>query len=268
MRENNIWYKIWRIIYPLIMYFLLDVIAVWLVETLLLAWAPIAGGTDSWLVTNIPSIATIVFLAASIPIFYKLFKNDYNPRSDYIFRKPWYLGLILLMGALASHGFSALISLINIDGIIGSYTQIEESVYSANVILVILQTVILAPVSEEFLFRGILYRRMEKYFGSYWVPALISSALFGIYHFNLAQGIFSFFIGMLSCAIYYQVRNLAASMLFHMGANALSAAFTYLGFNYPKMWLYVIGMTAALAFAWAIYYFLIRPIGQETTDYR
>lgn len=268
MKENNIWYKIWRIAYPIIMYFLLDVIAVWLVETLLLAWTPVTGGSGSWLTANIPSIATIVFLAISIPIFYKLFKNDYNPRSDYVFRKPWYLALILVMGAFASHGFSALVSLINIDGIIGNYTQIEESVYSANTILVIVQAVILAPISEELLFRGILYRRMEKYFGGYWIPALISSALFGIYHFNLAQGIFSFFIGMLSCAIYYQVRNLAASMFFHMGANALSAAFTYLGFNYPEMWLYMIGMTAALALTGVIYYFFIRPIGHETTDYR
>ena len=268
MRTDSIWYKIWRVVYPLIMYFLMDVIAVWLVETLLLAWAPVAGGSDSWLAVNIPSIATIVFLTASVPIFYKLFKNDYNPRSDYVYKKPWYLALIFLMGALASHGLSALVSLVNIDGIIGSYTQVSESVYSANVILVIVQTVILAPVSEELLFRGILYRRMERYFGGYWLPALISSALFGIYHFNLAQGIFSFFIGMFSCAVYYQVRNLTASMLLHMGANALSVAFTYLGFNYPEVWMYVIGMTATLAFAGAIYYFLVRPIGQQTTNYR
>ena len=269
MREDTIWRKIWRIIYPPIMYLLLDVIIVWLVQMLLVAWAPVAGGENSWLMRNAQTIATMVFLIISIPLLYRIFKNDFNPRSDYVIKKPWYMLLIFIMGVLASRGLSEAVSFLNLDGLLGtSYNELSKTIFSADAVLVTIQVVILAPLSEELLFRGIIYRRIEKYLGGYWIAALISAALFGVYHFNLTQGLFAFFIGMLSSAAYYQVRNLWASIAVHMGANAISVVLTYSGLEYSHVWMYVLEMLVTLAAAWAIYFFAIRPIVRQTTDYR
>ena len=264
MNQNNFFYKVWRVIYPLILYFLMDVIIVWLVETLVLAFVPQYAEGSASTIVNIPSTATIVFLIVSIIVNYQLYKKDYNGWTVWIYKKPQYFLLLLLIGALASHGLSALISLMNIDSIIGSYTQIEDSVFSANAVFVILQTVILAPISEELLFRGLIYKRISLYMENFWGPALISSALFGLYHFNLAQGVFAFLFGLLACASYDKIHNLWVPMTLHIGGNLLSVIMVYTGFTYTQTWIYITVMILCLVIAFLLYHFLIRPTKKYT----
>ena len=256
-QKDSALYKVWWILYPLLIYFLLDTIIVWAAQALLSYPVSEHPGTVS-------AIASIIFLIASIVICGYLYRRDSNAWAVWIYRKPQYFALLVLIGMLASHGLSALVSLAQIDQIVGDYTEIQAAVFNASPVLVIVQTVVLAPVSEELLFRGILYNRLEKCFGGFWAPALISSAIFGVYHFNLAQGIFAFLFGLLACAVYDKVRNLWASMALHIGANLLSVILVYTGFDYPNTVFYIVGMIAALAIAWALYHFLIRPVRKWT----
>ena len=135
----------------------------------------------------------------------------------------------------------------------------------ASPVLVIFQTVVLAPVSEELLFRGIMLRRLQNYLPGFWGPALISSAIFGIYHMNLAQGIFAFLFGLLICAVYDSMQNLWAAIALHAGGNLISVVLVYTGFQYPSDWMYVTAMILALLGAAALYWFLIRPKQVQTS---
>lgn len=262
MKDNNVLFKIWHVIYPLLAYFLLDLLSVWAVSYLM---APTAGPENKPVFgENAGAIASVIFLVLSIGMCYLFYNRDWNQRSEWIYHKPLYMLLLAVTGMLAAHGLSALVSLFQIDNIIGNYTEIENNIFSASPVLVVIQTVILAPVSEELLFRGLLYKRLRYYFDGYWIPALISSAVFGLYHMNLAQGVFAFLFGLLACAVYEKIHNLLASMLLHIGGNLLSVILVYLGFDYPSLWLHIVCMAFALAAAWALYYFLIRPAEKET----
>lgn len=257
-RQDSVIYKLYMILYPLALYFLMDVLIVWAAEYLVSAFGAVNPG--SFLAINAQAIAAVIFLIITIPVFYRIYRKDPVDVSEWIYSKPGYFALLALIGILASHGLSALVTLIGVDSLAGNYSEIEETVFAASPVLVILQTVVLAPLSEELLFRGILYNRLRYYLKGFWLPALISSAIFGIYHFNLAQGIFAFLFGLLLCAVYDKIRNLWACIALHVGGNLVSVILIYIGFTYPEEWIFVVVMAVTLAAAWALYHFLIRPL--------
>lgn len=259
--NDGVLYKIWRIVYPLALYFLLDVLVVWAVQYLTVFY--VNQDPDSFLARNTQAIGSVAFLVISILVFYRIFLKDHTEYSDWIYHKPAYFLLTVVVGILASHGLSALISLISSTGMLGNYQEIEANVFVASPVFVILQTVILAPASEELLFRGILFRRLQMYLPGFWVPALISSAIFGVYHLNLAQGIFAFLFGLLICAVYDKFRNLWTAIALHAGGNLISVVLVYTGFQYPENWMFIAAMILALAAAGALYYFVIRKLKTE-----
>jgi membrane protease YdiL (CAAX protease family) len=110
-----------------------------------------------------------------------------------------------------------LIALIPIDDV--EYQEIAEEMFNNNGIVIQLVVIgILAPVSEELIFRGLIFRRSRDYVGFMWA-AVCSGLFFGIYHGNLTQGIFAFFMGMLFAAIYEHFWTLWAPIVAHMANN-------------------------------------------------
>ena len=62
--------------------------------------------------------------------------------------------------------------------------------------------VFVVGLSEEFIFRGFLYSKLDNYCISDGIPIFLSSALFGLYHFsgfNLIQVLLTGFIGAFFC---------------------------------------------------------------------
>ena len=85
MNQERVLYKIWRILYPLLIYFLLDVLVIWAVQYLMVFYVAMDPG--SFLARNTPAIGTILFLLISIPICRKIYQMDYNRRSGWIYRR-------------------------------------------------------------------------------------------------------------------------------------------------------------------------------------
>lgn len=87
--------------------------------------------------------------------------------------------------------------------------------------LMIFSVVILAPILEEYLFRGILIAELKK---SPKAKIIITALTFAIYHLNLIQGLNTLFIGLVLGYIYYYRRNIKEVILVHM-VNNLVAVF-------------------------------------------
>lgn len=87
--------------------------------------------------------------------------------------------------------------------------------------LMIFSVVILAPILEEYLFRGILFAELKK---SHKAKIIITALTFAIYHLNLIQGLNTLFIGLVLGYIYYYRRNIKEVILVHM-VNNLVAVF-------------------------------------------
>lgn len=83
---------------------------------------------------------------------------------------------------------------------------------------------ILAPVTEELVFRGAILRLLLKAFKGkqHWVGIIISAFLFGFIHFNLAQGIHAFIIGLILGWMYYRTYSIIPGVIVHWVNNTIA----------------------------------------------
>ena len=81
--------------------------------------------------------------------------------------------------------------------------------------------VILAPVLEELLFRGVLLQGLLRNYRP-WVAIGQSSLLFGLVHFNPAQSLSAAFGGVLLGWLYYRTRSLWVCIAAHALHNLLA----------------------------------------------
>lgn len=78
--------------------------------------------------------------------------------------------------------------------------------------------VLAAPFLEELIFRGIILDGLLKRYSPL-TSIIISSALFGIAHFNPWQFVTGLLIGAFSGWVYYKTRSLTPSIIIHAAAN-------------------------------------------------
>ncbi|MGM0898218.1 MAG: CPBP family intramembrane glutamic endopeptidase [Bacillota bacterium] len=91
----------------------------------------------------------------------------------------------------------------------------------------LLTLVILAPIVEEFVFRGVFLTRIAAK-TSMWGGILISSLMFGVLHLDFVG---SFLFGIIASLLYLRTGNLLLPILFHMLNNALAALSIYVPFE-------------------------------------
>lgn len=101
-----------------------------------------------------------------------------------------------------------------------SYDDTAKGIFGSGPILTIVTVVIVGPIVEELLFRGLMYSRFKRVMGPA-IGGLISSILFGIYHLNWLQAPYAFIIGMCLVFVYERYKSLGACFLFHCTANCI-----------------------------------------------
>lgn len=89
---------------------------------------------------------------------------------------------------------------------------------------------ILGPISEELLFRWLIYKRFREHY-HYLAAAVLSGLLFGIYHGNPAQFIYAALLGIVFAVLLEWTGNIWSSALLHMGANIWSLVISDYGQN-------------------------------------
>jgi membrane protease YdiL (CAAX protease family) len=76
-----------------------------------------------------------------------------------------------------------------------------------------------APFAEEYLFRGLVYRQLDRQWGG-WKAVFGAAAFFAIYHPPLAW-VPVFMVGAANCLLFRQSKRLAPAILLHMSYNAV-----------------------------------------------
>jgi membrane protease YdiL (CAAX protease family) len=94
-------------------------------------------------------------------------------------------------------------------------------------ILAFMTLVVIAPISEEILFRGYLLGKLRKHV-PLWVSILITSALFGAIHLAWNVGVDVFALSIVLCVLRVQTGRLWPSMLLHMIKNAIAFYFLFI----------------------------------------
>lgn len=135
---------------------------------------------------------------------------------------------IVLMGLSFNVLTGVFLSLIPVsEELMESYEISSSSVLGDNFFLMAVGTVIVAPLVEEIIFRGLAYTRMKK-----GMPALaamvLSAALFGAAHGQLLWMLYTSVFGMVLVWVFERSGSLVPCILLHMGYNLCSVLLSFL----------------------------------------
>lgn len=80
---------------------------------------------------------------------------------------------------------------------------------------------ILGPVTEELLYRGIIFGLLEKY-SNKWTALILSSVMFGFVHLSFVQSVYAGIMGLIAGIVYMKTRKLIWPILMHITINTVS----------------------------------------------
>lgn len=96
--------------------------------------------------------------------------------------------------------------------------QVKSASAGDKTFTLMIYAIVIAPLLEELVFRGYVFRNLEKY--NLKLAAVVSAFLFGIYHMNVVQIPFAFLMGLLLAYIAYNY-GFKWAVLFHMFNNGV-----------------------------------------------
>ena len=126
--------------------------------------------------------------------------------------------ILILLSFAAALGLNFLFDITGFNRISPAYEEISSVQFDVSFYAGLLIYGLLSPLSEEIIFRGILYNRMKRIF-PLWVSIFVSSLLFGIFHGNLVQGVYGTVMGLLIVWSYEHFHNFLAPLIVHSVAN-------------------------------------------------
>ena len=136
-----------------------------------------------------------------------------KPRRVYVF-----LGIGTFFGML---GLNLLLELTGVISGSESYQSVAEKQYLPHLLLGLVLYAFVAPIVEETVFRGMIYNGLRLAI-SPGQAAMISAALFGIYHGNLVQGVYGFCMGLMMCYGYEYFGKFRVPVLMHVFVNLVT----------------------------------------------
>ena len=105
------------------------------------------------------------------------------------------------------------------------YQETAEALYTPELWVQILCLGVIVPITEEYIFRGLIYKRLRRNAPA--ARAIISSALFfGLYHGNSVQMVYGSLCGLLLAYLYEKYGSIKAPILAHMIMNIVACVLT------------------------------------------
>lgn len=182
------------------------------------------------------TIISGIMIALVFFLIFKIRKSD--------IKKEWKLqktdSTCFLLSISVSFSYSFLFSLLTYNESIENSLMIHNSaeyysdIFSGfGIIMMIINLIVIAPVSEEIALRGIVFTRIEKTTNPI-IAIIVSSILFGLMHL-MAGGIIlvvgSFIMGGMLGFVFYKTNSLLACFIAHAVANLPDFIF----YNNPQL---------------------------------
>lgn len=177
-------------------------------------------------VVLISGIAAVI----SIPIFYRMLNKEWMKRPyrlqmlKPVYKKYIYVALVAIGLTVAFNLGVNAFELFRYDV---DYARIARGIYSEPLYLQVLVIGFLMPISEELMFRGLIFERISNY-GSETAGVILTSLLFGLYHGTMIQLVYAFVFSLLMIFAYKRCGSFMAPMVFHIVSNLSSLAMNQL----------------------------------------
>ena len=99
--------------------------------------------------------------------------------------------------------------------------EMESELYGVKSIIGFITVVIIAPLTEEILFRGLILGELAKCFNIH-IAIALQAVLFGVMHGNIIWAVIAFLSAMLYGYFIKKYKNIFTSVAGHMSVNLLS----------------------------------------------
>lgn len=229
-QKKNIFVQIWYVVYPLLFYYAVALIAMSLCQWLL--------GSDDEHFVMCQLVSTVITIPFMMPFYRSANYFDFSvvKSSDDQAKKKSSLpeGCIkniifsVIIVLCISFALNNLISMTPLVEWSKGYQQANAGFYGSTLGLEILSSAICTPILEEVVFRGILFGRIRGMMAK--IPAVLVSALiFAALHFNVVQFIYAFLLGIVLALLMEKAGHVYAAVAGHMAANLLAVLRTELG---------------------------------------
>lgn len=87
------------------------------------------------------------------------------------------------------------------------------------IVLVVIMVVLIIPLGEEILYRGLLLGALTSRFGLV-ISCLLSAGVFAVFHFSAGGAAQAFTMGLLNAAVTIATKSLLPAIFLHAGTNA------------------------------------------------
>lgn len=239
MKEKVTAGKIWGIIYPVLIALAVSEIcaAVWSVIMTIQLMGTGNYSSNEALMQRLQELSieyalmlTMIASLITIPILIFFMHRDRKKdceRGLYIkYSRVSFLKYILIIpfaifGMLAANYFTSILIMFMPDSMLSTYDYAQQAIYGSSMALQVIAAAIVGPIVEELIFRGLIYTRIKKMAGVM-CAAILSSAIFGVYHGNWVQLPYAFIIGLICVYVYEKYKTIAAPIILHMSANMFS----------------------------------------------
>lgn len=184
-------------------------------------------------------VQLIMYIAVPGLFFGYYFYKQQLPISRIVFTKgvkPWIAPLLGIVVLLISFSFGIMwlqmLALLQVAPWLVDLF-LEPIPLPDNPLYLVLTAIVLSvigPIAEEFMFRGVLLKRLIRK-TSMWGGVLISSLLFGILHADIVG---AFLFGVIASLLYLRTGNLLLPILLHIFNNTIAVMLMFLPPDQPK----------------------------------
>ncbi len=211
--------------------------------------------SDSQFLAGISAIYAVIAALALGLWYWKQFVPKKQPRREVssLINPQIFCGLVLLMLGMQyiSNYVVMVLAAIN-PGWLQTYQDLMESIGFGDVTLLLaLYSVLIAPISEELIFRGVTLKLGTKAM-PFFAANILQAFLFGAFHGNIIQGAYAFVVGLFCGYVCYQGGSIYLSILFHMLFNIWGTfAPSFLSYDGKSILIHIVIFVLAVCFALA-----------------
>lgn len=166
-------------------------------------------------------IYSLIIICAFGIWYYRNLGGDFLPKLRTTFHPLHFVGILVLVPGM-QFATSYLIAILSIifPSWLEQYEQILETSGLSQQLspLLLIYAVIVGPIAEELIFRGVTMRSIRRVF-PFWLANIFQAVLFGFYHMNWLQGCYAAVFGLALGYVCEKGGSIYLSIFFHILFN-------------------------------------------------
>lgn len=207
--------------------------------------------------TGMTAVATAVSAVFAVLCYWRIWGRKKTAEDKKYFKEKVLRAKTFAMISIASVGlyyFAAIIATVIelvSPQIMQEYSEMMDMALGGSVVFAMLAAVILAPINEECIMRGLILKNLQKYFSDTTV-IIMQAVLFGIFHMNWVQGIYVLPVGAALGFVAVKSRSVLPCIYMHLFYNLMSFVVSCLPVFFQTGFFSVIAVVASAGIVWSM----------------